>query len=134
MRNQTRKWRRLSFVSISIAGFAGLLTAMPAAAQDVSDEAVVEEIVVLGSRIRRDEYSSAAPLQTFDIDAARKSGITTVSQLLQQSTIAYGQQIGRANSIQTLAIPMPVSPHRWAASVQPILRCAVSLQKGRSFC
>lgn len=93
MRNQTRKWRRLSFVSISIAGFAGLLTAMPAAAQDVSDEAVVEEIVVLGSRIRRDEYSSAAPLQTFDIDAARKSGITTVSQLLQQSTIAYGQQI-----------------------------------------
>ena len=89
--NRICKWRRLSLASIS---FASLLTAMPASAQNVSDDDdVVEEIVVTGSRIRRDEYSSAAPLQTFDIDAAKKSGITTVSQLLQQSTIAYGQQI-----------------------------------------
>src|SRR5690606_27719376 len=53
----------------------------------------LEEIVVTGSRIVRDEYSSAAPLQTFDVAAARRAGITTVSDLLQQSPISYGQQI-----------------------------------------
>ena len=73
---------------------AGSLSFAPAVAQvEDAAESDVEEIVVTGSRIRRDEYSSAAPLQTFDIDAARKSGITTVSELLQQSPITYGQQI-----------------------------------------
>ncbi|MDX1404517.1 MAG: TonB-dependent receptor [Woeseiaceae bacterium] len=70
---------------------AASLYVAPALAQDDADD--VEEIVVTGSRIRRDEYTSAAPLQTYDIDAARKSGITTVSEMLQQSTITYGQQI-----------------------------------------
>ena len=74
---------------------AGSLFAAPAVAQDDQDPAAseLEEIVVTGSRIRRDEYSSAAPLQTFDVNAARKAGITTVSDLLQQSPISYGQQI-----------------------------------------
>ena len=43
----------------------------PVQAQQGADE--TEEIVVTGSRIRRDEYCSAAPIQTFDIDAARKN-------------------------------------------------------------
>ena len=64
--------------------FAISLYTGPAQAQDTAGDDEVEEIVVTGSRIRRDAYTSAAPLQTFDIDAARKSGITTVSQLLQQ--------------------------------------------------
>ncbi len=74
---------------------AGSLVAAPAMAQDDQDPEAsdLEEIVVTGSRIRRDEYSSAAPLQTFDVEAARKAGITTVSDLLQQSPISYGQQI-----------------------------------------
>ena len=63
----------------------------PVQAQEGDD--ATEEIIVTGSRIRRDEYSSAAPLQSFDVDAARKAGITTVAELLQQSTITYGQQI-----------------------------------------
>lgn len=64
----------------------------PALAQADGDD-TVDEITVTGSRIRRDEYTSAAPLQTYDIEAARKSGITTIAELLQQSTITYGQQI-----------------------------------------
>ena len=72
--------------------FVATLYTGPVQAQDAEDDAL-EEITVTGSRIRRDEYSSAAPLQTFDVDAARKAGITTVSELLQQSTITYGQQI-----------------------------------------
>ena len=57
------------------------------------DENALEEVVVTGSRIRRDSFSSAAPLQTFDVDAARQIGITTISELLQRATVANGQQI-----------------------------------------
>ena len=46
-----------------------------------------------GSRIRRDEFTSAAPLQVYSIDAAKQTGISTVSELLQRSTIANGQQL-----------------------------------------
>jgi iron complex outermembrane receptor protein len=63
---------------------------MPALAQDDGD---VEEITVTGSRIARDEYTSAAPMQTFDIQSARQVGITSISELLQRSTIANGQQL-----------------------------------------
>jgi hypothetical protein len=42
---------------------AGSLSTAPAIAQDEQNE----EVVVTGSRIVRDEYSSAAPLQTFDV-------------------------------------------------------------------
>ncbi len=63
----------------------------PVQAQQGADD--VEEIVVTGSRIRRDENTSAAPIQTFDVEAARKNGIATIAELLQQSTITYGQQI-----------------------------------------
>jgi len=90
MTAQTRTRRLTTMASIACAG---IITGMPTLAQDLDDDDMLEEVVVTGSRIRRDEYTSAAPLQTYDIDSARKSGITNVSDLLQQSTIAYGQQI-----------------------------------------
>lgn len=83
------------FISALFACLPIVLSAFqagPVLAQGEDDD-VVDEITVTGSRIRRDEYSSAAPLQTYDIEAARKTGVTTVSELLQQSTITYGQQI-----------------------------------------
>jgi len=86
---RTRRW----LPALSLLA-AGSLSVSPALAQDENEvDGELEEITVTGSRIRRDEYTSAAPLQTYDIETARKSGITTVSELLQQSTIAYGQQI-----------------------------------------
>ena len=72
---------------------AGTLILGPAQAQDAVDDEVLEEVVVTGSRIARDEFSSAAPLQTFDISSARQVGITSISELLQRSTIANGQQL-----------------------------------------
>lgn len=88
-----KKLRRLGGALFACLPFMGAaFHAGPVLAQDEGDD-TVDEITVTGSRIRRDEYTSAAPLQTYDIDAARKSGVTTVSELLQQSTITYGQQI-----------------------------------------
>ena len=89
LKSHSRRW--LPALSLFVAGS---LSVSPALAQNDNEvDGDVEEITVTGSRIRRDQYSSAAPLQTYDIETARKSGITTVSELLQQSTIAYGQQI-----------------------------------------
>ena len=64
-----------------------------AQAQEGSEQiALSEEIVVTGSRIARDEFTSAVPLQVFDVEAARQLGITSVTELLQRSTIANGAQ------------------------------------------
>ena len=71
----------------------GTLTIGPTQAQENADEDTLEEVVVTGSRIARDEYTSAAPLQTFDIQSARQIGVTSISELLQRSTIANGQQL-----------------------------------------
>ncbi len=72
---------------------AGTLLFGTVQAQDEADDEGVEEVVVTGSRIARDEYTSAAPLQTFDVGSARQIGITSVSELLQHATIANGQQL-----------------------------------------
>lgn len=92
---ETDKFRLLLKGSASalILGSALALSA-PALAQDqdaAADEEI-EEILVTGSRIRRDEFSSAAPMQVFNIDAARQLGVSSISELLQRSTIANGQQ------------------------------------------
>lgn len=58
-----------------------------------AEDQPVEEIVVTGSRLRRDSYTSPTPLQVLDVEEASRSGITTISELLQRSTVANGQQI-----------------------------------------
>ena len=64
MKNNKRLGGALFSCALLIVG--SLSVAPAALAQNAdADESTVEEIVVLGSRIRRDEYSSAAPLQTF---------------------------------------------------------------------
>jgi iron complex outermembrane receptor protein len=87
---EMRSKRSLSAWPLLLAGTLFLGTVQ---AQEVADDEVLEEVVVTGSRIARDEYSSAAPLQTFDIQSARQVGVTSISELLQRSTIANGQQL-----------------------------------------
>ncbi|MGD2133359.1 MAG: TonB-dependent receptor plug domain-containing protein, partial [Maricaulaceae bacterium] len=70
---------------------ASVAAEVAAHAQD-DDE---DRIVVTGSRIARDEFTSPAPLQSLDADAAQQIGITSISELLQRTTVANGQQIDR---------------------------------------
>jgi len=66
---------------------------------DAEEDFAMEEITVTGSRIARDSFTSAAPMQVFDAEEVKKLGITSVSELLQKSTIANGQQFnGELNS------------------------------------
>ncbi|MGB0905910.1 MAG: TonB-dependent receptor domain-containing protein [Maricaulaceae bacterium] len=63
-------------------------TVAPAAEEEERDE-----VVVTGSRIKRDTFSSLAPLQVIDFDEKRDLGIIDAVTILQTSESAAGQQI-----------------------------------------
>ena len=52
-------------------------------------------IVVTGSRIKRDTYSSISPLQVLTTEASNEAGLFDPAQILQRSESASGQQIGK---------------------------------------
>ena len=52
-----------------------------------------EEIVVTGSRLRRDTYTSISPLQVITSEVSREVGLIDAGEILQDSTAASGQQI-----------------------------------------
>ncbi|MEC7289463.1 MAG: TonB-dependent receptor plug domain-containing protein, partial [Pseudomonadota bacterium] len=93
------------FATTLLAGVAGGLWAGAAIAQETDDEevTVIEEvseddearqdkIVVTGSRIARDEFTSASPLQVIDGEVARDLGLVDAADLLGQTTVVQGQQ------------------------------------------
>ena len=62
--------------------------AAPASESDAEDE-----VVVTGSRIKRDTFSSLAPLQVIDFDEKRDLGLIDAVTILQTTESAAGQQI-----------------------------------------
>ena len=60
---------------------------------DAIGEQVVDEIVITGSRIRRDAYSDSLPLTVITNEQALLSGLDNVSEILQGSALASGVQI-----------------------------------------
>lgn len=64
------------------------------AAEELDDFAEDEDtIVVTGSRLRRNEFTSVSPLQVVDGELARDLGLVDAADLLQQTTVVQGQQI-----------------------------------------
>ena len=61
-------------------------TQTPAAAEETGDE----EIVVTGSRIPRNEFTSPAPIQVINAETATLEGLADTADILQGSTIASG--------------------------------------------
>ena len=104
----TRKsWLRLLSAWPLVAGI--VLFVSPVQAQDADDEQI-EEITVTGSRIARDEFSTTTPIQVLNTEAAQRLGIVSISELLQKSTAASGQQVDAsfsANAGQTNASEAP---------------------------
>lgn len=103
------------------AGISALAAtiAVPAAAQDnqggdedgpvildsAPDQASSDEgIVVTGSRIRRNETTSASPLTIIDPTLQQKQGLNSTAEIIQQSPIANGStQITSAISANTIS-------------------------------
>ncbi len=53
----------------------------------------IEEIVVTGSRIRRDAFTSTSPITVITSETSALAGLLNTAEILQGSTVASGQQI-----------------------------------------
>ncbi|MGY8985832.1 MAG: TonB-dependent receptor plug domain-containing protein [Sphingomonadales bacterium] len=67
--------------------------------QTDGDEEAVEEVVVTGSRIKRDGFSSPAPMDVISASLAAPKGFGDIASMLQGTTIAAGSpQVNSASS------------------------------------
>ncbi len=57
------------------------------------DNDAVDEVVVTGSRLKRDTYSSISPLQIITGQVSREVGLIDAADILQESSASSGQQI-----------------------------------------
>ncbi|MBS0295766.1 MAG: TonB-dependent receptor [Proteobacteria bacterium] len=62
----------------------------PAAATPDKPASEVQEVVITGSRIHRNEFNSPDPIQVIRSEDAKLRGVADTTQLLQSSTIASG--------------------------------------------
>ena len=95
---------------ITAAVIGALWPASALMAQDnvANDEEVIEVIAVTGSRIRKDTFSSAAPMDVILTEAAATKGINDVATLLQTTTVAAGGP--QVTSAISAAHPVNVAP------------------------
>jgi len=80
------------FTPLAAAVFAALHPVEHLAAQEVDEagEQSLEEVVVTGSRIRKDTFSRAAPMEVVLTETAKVRGISDVATMLQTTTVAAG--------------------------------------------
>lgn len=78
-------------ISIALAN-GSLVVGAPVLAQEADDAAseVVEELIVTGSRIRKDVFTSSTPLDVIDVGQASVQGIANMGELLRRNTAAAG--------------------------------------------
>ena len=99
----SRRCSLRTFAAISFALGCALST-VPALAQDEEedDTAAVEEIVVTGSKLRRDEFTSISPVQVIGGQEAVRIGLVDTSQMIAESPVVFGTQLdGSVNSGST---------------------------------
>ncbi len=72
--------------------YAQTVETLPSA-EEIADQTDQDEIVVTGSRLRRDAFSSPSPLTVLDVEENRKFGITSINSLVQNSVTATGGRI-----------------------------------------
>jgi len=75
-----------------ITSVSASFLSIPAFAEEANVEEEVERISVTGSRIKKAEFSNAAPIHVIKADDGLKAGMRTVSDLLQNTSMANGQQ------------------------------------------
>ncbi|MBT8098840.1 MAG: TonB-dependent receptor, partial [Gammaproteobacteria bacterium] len=90
-----RHWRNRLYTTVLAASLIVPMSALAQqddAAEDV-DSAAVEEIVVTGSKIRRDEFSSISPVQVIGGQEAVRIGNVDVTSMIAESPFVFGTQL-----------------------------------------
>lgn len=86
-----RKTPIAAAISIALAN-GSFFASTQALAQDAMDDSgeTIEMIVVVGSRIAKDPFTTSTPVDVIDIQEASIQGIANVGELLQRNTTAAG--------------------------------------------
>ncbi|MBI5939937.1 MAG: TonB-dependent receptor [Caulobacterales bacterium] len=94
--------RKILLGTTMIAGIAALAVAVPAVSfaqttpapatttADDDDDTEVEALVVTGSRIKRSEFTSSAPIQVITAEQSTLEGLIDTAEILQGSSVASG--------------------------------------------
>ncbi len=91
---------RLKQTTSLVGGVIALALAAPAFAQnqpapaqdeeEIAQATEVDAIIITGSRIPQNEFTSTSPVQVITTDRAERRGLADTAQLLQSSTVAAG--------------------------------------------
>lgn len=105
-KNQRNRLKGLLTASVSALTLVGYGAAMAQNAGDdvetiqpnSTDERAArveagDQIVITGSRIKRNEFSSASPIQVIDGQVSRELGVFDTARIIQESAVATGVQI-----------------------------------------
>ena len=85
-------------LSTAVLTIAVGITAMPdALAQDAEDEAVLEEVIITGSRIRQDPLEQRLPVLTLGQEDYRATGAASLAEFVQKLPIS-GSAINQTNN------------------------------------
>ncbi|MDN7124978.1 TonB-dependent receptor [Pseudidiomarina sp. 1APP75-32.1] len=95
--------KKLLFSSVALSVSAALFSSPAALAQSNESDAQAdaERITVTGSRLKRAEAESAAPIQVFDAEDIEVSGMTSVEMILQRMSASAGAAGGQGNAYWT---------------------------------
>jgi iron complex outermembrane receptor protein len=63
------------------------------ASEEIANDGMEEQVTVTGSRIKRTEFTSSAPIEVITRERSVLAGLLSTTEILQGSTIAAGQQI-----------------------------------------
>ncbi|MCZ6719490.1 MAG: hypothetical protein O6944_10110, partial [Gammaproteobacteria bacterium] len=77
-------WR----LAVALAVPALVVEIQVAKAQDIEVDDTMEEVVVTGSRIRRDPLTEAAPIMNISANRLDQTGVTNLGDILQDLPIA----------------------------------------------
>ena len=86
-------WVLMLAISMGSTGGGYAQDAEESLPEAAEEEQTIEEIVITGSRIRRNEFTSASPIQIIDGAGSREIGLIDAASLLQSTTQATGTQI-----------------------------------------
>ena len=99
MNSNTWLARAISALALGTLAWPGVLLA-----QGDTASAEVEEIIVTGSRIAKDEFSSAAPIAVFDEQEFINSGVVSVDEFLKDVPAFTGFQYGTTTNNGNIGI------------------------------
>ncbi|WP_444919065.1 TonB-dependent receptor domain-containing protein [Microbulbifer sp. JMSA003] len=91
-----------NLLSVAVKGALGFTAAaimvptMPAFAQE--DAEMVEEVIVTGSRISRDGFSSSSPISSYGTEELDKAGLASIDEFLKEDPVFTGYQMGASTN------------------------------------